>query len=251
MGIDEEGTAIVVFERFDSASLHKFIAGSTWESGSENWSAPVDISAPSPAEVKEAGYPILSINSIGDGVVLWKESAGEKIVIQGAGYSLGTWSFIRTLSSLQDNSGLANIGYDMGVSMNITGNIIAVWPEDPSGQRTPHIKSVPGVGLAISGPLPPVADVKSALEGIGKGIQVVHRFPAHADYINILDWTSPGGVAYFKIYRGGLSSLIGTSSTPHYEDHQREPGKKETYLITSVDLHEHESGPMTIIVHPK
>lgn len=249
VGLDEKGNAVVVFERFDAGFMHKFVSGATWIAGDSNWSLPVDISAPSPAGVAGTGFPLLSINAIGDGVVIWKEFNGEKTVIQGAGYSLGTWSFIRTLSSKSDQAGRLSPHCDMGIALNLAGNIIAVWPEDPSGMNTPHIKSVPGTGLAIAGPMPPLVDEKSLFLGVGKGYQISHRFPAHTDLINILDWTSPGGVAYFNVYRGNLSSLIGTSSTPHYEDHQRERGKKVTYLITSVDVHGHESGPMTIVVN--
>ena len=64
------------------------------------WTLPTDISAPSLSNAKGAGYPVLAINGIGDGVVIWKEYDGTSMVIQGAGYSLGTWSFVfKTLST--------------------------------------------------------------------------------------------------------------------------------------------------------
>jgi hypothetical protein len=251
VAMDDMGNAVVVFERYDGLSLHKFVAGASLPFNETKWSTPVDISVPSPANADGAGYPRLCLNAIGDGVVVWKEFDGEHMVIQGAGYSVGTWSFIRTLSSKDNNSCAPSPGYDLGVSLNRSGNIIAVWPEDPSGGNAQHIKAAPGVGLAMSGPLPPMINVETAHIGIGTGYQVLHRFPAHSDLINILDWTSPGGVAYFRVYRNNLSSLIGSSQSAHYEDHQRVPGQKVIYLITSVDMHEHESGPMAIIVHPK
>jgi hypothetical protein len=37
----------------------------------------------------------------------------------------------------------------------------------------------------------------------------------------------------------------------YFEDHQRVPKQKETYLITVVDENGQESVPMTIVVHPK
>ena len=85
--------------------MHKFISGSVYSSTTKSWSKPLDISAPSPSNVAIAGYPVLSVNSIGDAVVIWKESTGENIVIQGLGYSLGTWSNTTTLSSLDSDSG--------------------------------------------------------------------------------------------------------------------------------------------------
>lgn len=261
VAVDDTGNAVVVFERYDRAVMHKFVTGAILPVNSAAWTAPVDISVPSSAEDDKAGYPRLCLNAIGDGVVVWKEFDGTHMLIQGAGYSLGTWSFIRTLSSTSGNAGALDATYGLGVALNLAGNIFAIWPEDPSGSDTQHIKAAPGekeiqhikaapgVGLAVVGPLPPVLAPESVVFGIGKGFQVVHRFPAHADRINILDWASPGGVAYYKIYRGTLGSLIGTSSTPHYEDHQRVPKEKMTYLITSVDKNEHESGPMAIIVN--
>ncbi|HSX11069.1 MAG TPA: hypothetical protein VLF94_05090 [Chlamydiales bacterium] len=252
VGVDDAGNGVVVFERFDAAAMHKFVAGATLPFQAATWTRPIDISVPSPAEVSAAGFPRLCLNAIGDGVVIWKEFDGSHIVIQGAGYSLGTWSSIRTLSSNRDNSGSSLAAYDMGVSLNLAGNIMAIWPEDPSGSSTHHIKTVPGTGLAIAGPLPPAVDRASVPVGIGVGKQVKHCFPAHSDFINILDWEAPpGSVACYKIYRGNLSSLIATSKEPHYEDHSRVPDEKTTYLITSVDDHDHESGPIAIIVHPK
>lgn len=258
--VDGEGNAVVVFERYNA--MHKFITGASLSKGASAWKAPADISGPSPADALAAGYPVLSMNSIGDGVVIWKEWTGSNMVIQGAGYSLGTWSFIKTLSSLSGDSGARIPAYDIAVTLNEAGNILAIWPEDPSGNGPQQIKTTAGgkvlqqikttagVGLANTGPLPPVADPVTILSGIVTGGQVLHRFPAHWDLINVLSWTSPGGIAYFKVYRGNLSSLIATTTEARYEDHQRIPKQRETYLITSVDIHGQESGPMTIVVHP-
>lgn len=252
IAVDQEGNAVVVFERFDGSVMHKFVTGSILSANSDEWSVPVDISVPSPVEASNAGYPILSLNPIGDGVTIWKEFDGTYTLIQGAGYSLGTWSFIRTLSSQEENAGSSIPAYDIDVSLNLAGNLIAIWPEDSSGSNTPQIKAAPGIGLAIAGPLPPViVDEESISLGIGKGRQVLHRFPAHADLINLIEWASPGGVESYNIYRGNLASRIGTTKTPYFEDHQRIPGERVTYLITSVDTYNHESGPMTIIVHPR
>lgn len=248
VNVDEGGNAVVVFERYNA--MHKFISGASLPKGSSSWKTPVDISAPSPSDAIAAGYPVFAMNSIGDGVVIWKEWTGSNMVIQGAGYSLGTWSFIRTLSSLSGDSGAPTPAYDIAVTLNEAGNILAIWPEDPNGRGPQQIKTTAGVGLANAGPLPPVADPITVLSGIVTGKQVLHRFPAHADLINILSWTSPGGVAYFKVYRGNLSSLVATTTEPHFEDHQRTPKEKETYLITSVDNYGQESGPMTIVVTP-
>lgn len=284
--LDDGGNAVVVFERLDAAAEHKFISGATLPLNGTAWSSPVDISVPSPANAAAAGYPKLCLNGVGDGVVLWKEFDKDRMIIQGAGYSLGRWSFIRTLSSMQGNSGAPVPSYDLAVSLNLAGNIMAVWPEDPTGKNTQHIKAapggqnsrpsetpiatepvenapvghdektshikvLPGVGIAVASPLPPMVSTSSISLGIGTGYQIRHRFPAHSDLINILDWVSPGGVAYFKIYRGDLSSLITTTDKTHYEDHSRNLGERTTYLITSVDSNGHESGPTAIIVHPK
>jgi hypothetical protein len=248
VGVDAAGNAVVVYERYNA--MHKFITGSSLPKGASVWKTPVDVSAPSPSDAAAAGYPVFCMNSIGDGVAIWKESTGTNMVIQGAGYSLGTWSFIKTLSSLSGDSGSPLPAYDIAVVLNEAGNILAIWPEDPHGAGPQQIKTTAGVGLANTGPLPPVPDPVTVLSGIVTGVQVVHRFPAHADLINILSWTSPGGVAYFKVYRGSLSSLVATTTDPRYEDHQRIPKQKETYLITSVDHYGQESGPMTIVVTP-
>ncbi len=248
VGVDAMGNAVVVFERYNA--MHKFITGATLPAGGSAWSLPLDISGPSPSEAASAGYPVFSLNAIGDGIVIWKELTGANITIQGAGYSLGTWSLVKTLSSLDAHSGAIVPTYDIAVSVNLAGNILAIWPEDPSSKGTFQIKATAGAGLANAAPLPPLVEPSSVIEGIVLGTQVRHRFPAHTDLINILTWTTPGGVAYYKIYRGNLSTLIGTSVEPRYEDHQRIPKQRETYLITSVNSHGQESSPMTIVVHP-
>lgn len=249
VGVDAAGNAVVVFERYNA--MHKFIAGASLPFKGAAWSLPVEISGPSSSAADIAGYPVLSLNAIGDGAVLWKEHTGTHIAIQAAGYSLGTWSLSKPLSSANGNAGAPVPAYDMAVSVNLAGNMMAVWPEDPAGNGTLQIKATAGVGLANAGPLPPLADPVNILSGVAFGKQVLHRFPAHADLINILTWTSPGGgVAYYKIYRGSLSALVGTSGNGYYEDHQRIPKQQETYLITSVDGNHQESGPMTIVVSP-
>lgn len=248
VGVDADGNAVVVFERYNA--MHKFIAGTSLPFRASAWKTQVDISGPSPSDSAASGYPVFAMNPIGDGVVIWKEWTGSTMVIQGAGYSLGTWSFIKTLSSLTANSGAPTPAYDISVVLNHAGNILAIWPEDPTGKNTQQIKATAGVGLANAGPLPPLADPVTVLSGIVSGKQVLHRFPAHADLINILSWTSPGGVDHFNVYRGNLSAWIGSTREPRFEDHQRTPKLKETYLITSVDHNGQESGPMTIIVNP-
>lgn len=255
VGVDKEGNAAVVFERYNPEQ--KFICGAVLEKGAGSWSTPSDISTPSPAEAIVAGYPRLSMNSIGDAVVIWKESTGKNIVIQGAGYSLGTWSFTRTLSNPKDNSGAKNPAYDIDVAVNDAGNILAIWPEDPTGNGSLQIKSTTGVGLANKGPKPPVILPQLIEEGVVvleggvlKGKQIIHRFPAHADLINILSWNIPEGAEKFHVYRNHLSSLIATTSEPYFEDHQRKPNEKTMYLVTSVDKNDQESAPVTLIVHP-
>lgn len=246
--LDDEGNAVVVFERFNT--IHKFISGSTLAKGAASWSIPVDISAPSPVDAEAAGYPVFSMNSIGDGVAIWKEWTGTNMVIQGAGYSLGTWSSIRTLSSLMGDAGSPVPAYDIFVTLNDGGNILAIWPEDPSKKGAQQIKATAGVGLANLGPLPPLADPETLMQGVVTGTQRLHRFPAHADLINVLTWTSPGNVTQYNIYRGGLSYLIATTKDTRYEDHQRIPKEPVTYLITSVDHFGQESSPITIVVNP-
>jgi len=231
--------------------LHKFITGAALPFQGSAWSAPTDISAPSFAGAREAGYPVLALNAIGDGVVIWKDYDGVSMVIQGSGYSLGTWSFIKTLSAKGSHAGELFSDYDIDVAVNLAGNIIAVWPEDPMGNGTQQIKATSGVGLANVAPVPPIPDPVTIQNGVAWGVQVLHRFPAHADLINILTWSTNIPSAYYRIYRGNLSTLIGTSTTTRFEDHRRVPKQVETYLITSVDSNEQESSPMTLVVNPK
>lgn len=249
VGVDAAGNAVVVFERYNT--MHKFIAGAALPKGANAWTAPIDLSGPSPSDAAAAGYPIFAMNAIGDGVAIWKEWTGSNMVIQGAGFSLGTWSSIKTLSSFSGDSGAKVPAYDISVALNQAGNILAVWPESPQGVGSQQIKATAGVGLANMGPMPPIAHPMTLIGGIVTGKQELHRFPAHADFINILTWESPGNVAYFNIYRGSLSSLVAQTQNPHFEDHQRIPKQKETYLITSVDQNGQESGPMTIVVQPR
>lgn len=296
VAVDAQGHAIVVYERYDkglkgSNSVNKYIAATTLCYGSNSWSTPVDISGPSldSTLATSAGFPILSVNALGDAVALWKEYDGMHTLIRAAGYSMGTWSLYRTLSSPQDNSG--GHSYDLAVSINEAGSIIAVWPEDPSGIQSHQIKAAAGVGLAIASPHPPISlpqqevaevttpsvtlppvtmpvthidpplpivtqiELAEAIVDppmqVWPGTQVFHRFPGHGDLINQLNWAPPASpIAYYRIYRGGLSSLIGTSKIPYYEDHQRIPGKLESYLITCVDENGQESVPATILVAP-
>jgi hypothetical protein len=163
----------------------------------------------------------------------------------------------KTLSSLEDNSGSSIPGYDISVAMNLAGNIIAVWPEDPSHAESfqlkanaTSLKTTVGTGLANLGPPPPLPEPEMIIEGIASGRQIRHKFPAHSDLINILTWSSSIESLEYKIYRGSLSSLIGTSKVAYFEDHQRVPKKQETYLITSIDKHGQESSPMTLVVTP-
>lgn len=291
LGVDSLGNAVVVYERYAMdgfGSMHKFVAGASLSYNGSSWTEPVDISGPSsnPDSVTGAGYPVLSLNSLGDGVVIWKEYNGNQMVIQGAGYSLGTWSLFKTLSSV---SGSYSIGYDMGVGINSAGNIIAVWPEDPTGNHSQYIQATSGVGLAIASPLPPVSipaepdaivsfpvvslppitvpithptiplpsytlinqNLLATKIDVQPGSQILHRFPCHGDLINILNWSAPSGnFDHYKIYRGNLSTLIGTTKETRFEDHQRIPKKSETYLITCVDSNGQESSPVTITVQP-
>lgn len=248
VGVDAAGNAVVVFERYNP--LHKFIAGAILLKDAPNWSKQIDISTPSPSDAVAAGYPVFAMNAIGDGVAIWKEWTGTNMVIQGAGFSLGTWSSMKTLSNPNGDAGSPSPAYDISVSLNLAGNILAIWPEDPLKTGAQQIKTTAGVGLANLGPLPPAPHPASVMQGIVTGMQVLHKFPAHADLINILTWESPEKVSHFNIYRGSLSSLIGSTTTPRYEDHQRIPKQKVTYLITSVDQYGQESSPITIVVNP-
>lgn len=248
VGVDAAGNAVVVYERYNS--MHKFIAGSILNKAAQNWTKPIDISAPSPSDIAAAGYPVFSMNAIGDGVAIWKEWTGTNMVVQGAGFSLGTWSSIRTLSSQAGDAGSPVPGYDMFVALNEAGNILAIWPEDPLKNGAQQIKATAGAGLANIGPLPPIVAQTTVMQGIVTGVQIKHRFPAHIDLINVLTWESPGNVHHFNVYRKNLSSLIGMTGEARFEDHQRIPKEKETYLITSVDHHGQESAPLTIVVNP-
>lgn len=249
VGVDAEGNAVVVYERYNS--LHKFIASSSLPKEDENWTAPIDISGPSPTDAKSAGYPTFTMNEIGDGVAIWKEWIEGSTVIQGAGFSLGSWSSIRTLSSLSADAGSHLPAYDICVALNSAGNILAIWPEDPLKTGAQQIKATAGAGLANLGPLPPIPAPTTIMEGIVTGWQIKHAFPAHVDLINILTWDSPHTVDHFNIYRGRLSSLIASTKAMRYEDHQRIPKQPETYLITSVDHNGQESSPITIVVNPR
>ncbi|MBU6446260.1 MAG: hypothetical protein KGQ49_02540, partial [Verrucomicrobia bacterium] len=147
IGVDASGNAVVVYERYNP--MHKFIVGSTLHKTATAWTPPIDLSAPSPADAEAAGYPVFSMNTIGDGVVIWKEWTGKNMVIQGAGYSLGSWSPIRTLSSPTGNAGSFAPAYDMFVTLNDAGNILAIWPEDPRNTGGQHIKATGGVSVAV------------------------------------------------------------------------------------------------------
>lgn len=247
--MDEMGNAVIVFERHDS--FHKFIAGASFPRGQTDWSLPTDISAPSELYAKEAGFPVLALNEIGDGVVIWKQFDGQSMMVEGAGYSLGTWSLPKTLSALGSHAAERFAERDIDVSLNLAGNILAVWPEDPTGQGAQQIKATAGAGLANAAPFPPIPHPLTVMEGITSGSQVLHRFPAHADLINILTWSTNIPGASYNVYRGNLSTLIGTTDKMYFEDHQRIPKQKETYLITVLDENGQESSPMTIVVHPK
>lgn len=258
VAIDQNGNAVIVFERFDARN--KYIAGTNLAFKAKIWAPQIDISGPSfyADEIVQAGFPVLSMNEIGDGVAVWREFNGSNLVIQGAGYSLGSWSLFNTLSSGKGNTG--SPFYDFSVAMNNAGNIIAVWPEDLQGNGAFQVRAAVGVGLSVIAPPPPNPPVEIAITptpyisvptpGVASGVQVMQRFPAHADLINVLKWESPPNIAYFMIYRGALHSLIGTSAIPYYEDHRRKPHETVTYLITSVDANGHESAPLTLMVSP-
>src|SRR5690606_22954181 len=119
-----------VFERYDL--LHKYVSSASCDLSTLTWSEPLDISPPSPVNAENAGFPVLAINERGDGVAVWKEYDGKTMVIQGAGYSLGSWSYVKTLSEIGSHAGDLMATYDMDVAINEAGQIMAVWPEDPT-----------------------------------------------------------------------------------------------------------------------
>ena len=246
VGVDGAGNGVVVFERYNA--MHKFISAADLPFKGSSWTSPRDISGPTDFAGDGTGYPVLSINSIGDGVAVWKESTRTHRIIRGSGYSLGTWCLPQTLSSADTHSGASP--YDVGVSLNLAGNIIAVWPEDPSRTGSFQIKATAGAGLANLGPPPPLPDPLTIQTDIVFGQQKKIRFPAHTDLINILTWVSSNGAAYYNVYHEDLARRIGRTDKPLYEHHQREPEKQEIYLVTSVDQYGQESGPITIVVPP-
>lgn len=290
LAVDGEGNSIVVYSRYDvppgQPPFNLFIAAVHYDAKTGKWSTPVDISAPSrlPLEATSGGFPVVATNAIGDGVAIWKEYTGDRLLVQGAGFSLGTWSLARTISPLYAADSRQFADYDLGVAVNLAGNALAVWPEDPRGIRSPQIKATLGVGLAIVGPRPPlvhkdaaslyqrlVADALSpptkggegprapkfeAEElpcgpGAACGVQIIHRFPAHADLINVLCWSpseDPG--VYYRVYRGSFETMLGTTRGTYFEDHQRPPNQTETYFITAVDGNGQESAPVTFFVAP-
>lgn len=248
IGVDGFGNATIVFEREDS--YHKFIAGANLPKGAHAWTEQIDISGPTPKEQIAAGYPVFAMNQTGDGVAIWKEWTGENMVIQGAGYSLHSWSSIKTLSSSTGQAGSETPAYDISVALNLAGHVLAIWPEDPQLTGTQQIKATAGMGLANRGPKPPKINPTTLMNGVATGRQILIKFPAHADLVNLLEWSCVEYVDHFNIYRTNLATLIGTTKELRYEDHQREPKKKVTYLITSVDRFGHESGPITLIVDP-
>jgi|GEM_PF-5686232 len=97
---------------------------------------------------------------------------------------------------------------------------------------------------------PLIPTLSPPTSGVLYGAQVIRRFPGHADHVNILQWApSPSAVTY-NVYRNDFAFLIGTTSGPYFEDHQRWPGQREFYFVTAVDGEGHESSPITIVVHP-
>lgn len=251
IGVDTAGNGVVVFERYNS--LHKFVASALLPFQAKQWSHATDISAPSPAASTLAGYPLLALNAIGDGVAIWFEENKAQISVQGAGYALGTWSPSKILAFFHDKTGLSVPAY--AISINLTGNIMAVWPAPPSPAEPSQIFALPGIGLANLAPPPPLVDPSTLgvdIFGIASGKQTIHRFPAHSDIINTITWHIPNvSVSHYNIYRNSFSILVGTSTSPYFEDHQRTWKQDETYLITCVDQNGQESSPLTLVVRSK
>lgn len=253
VGVDGEGNALVVYERNDW--MHKFIASASLPFQGQAWNAPIDLSSPTPRSFGKAGFPTLAFNEIGDAVAIWKEYNGEKLVVGGAGYATGTWSMIKILSSPDQEAGSDGLE-DLSISMNTAGNILAIWPEDTSHKGSYQIKATVGVALAATAPLPPkikIDDPEQIVQiimGVATGKQVKRRFPAHTDLINILNWDPSNEAVFYRVYRGHLAGLVGTTQATRYEDHRREPKKQETYLITAVDRNGQESPPITLVVKP-
>ena len=265
MAVDSGGNGIVVFEQFNAGLKSYFIVGASLPFNAAEWSSPQPISGPGSLD------PIVVVNSIGDGVALWKN---KNQIFEASGFSSGNWSLFRTLSTTKNS---LNSPYNFGLDINLHGNIFAAWAEDPNNTNSHQVRAIAGIGITVAGTLPPLSlPVIDAplpnynIEEIGgktenrteeynkerpwggnfAGYQVLHRFPAHADLINILNWTAPAGVNSYKIYREDTDHMVGRTVATYFEDHQRSPGKEETYLITSVDIHGQESSPITIIVAP-
>lgn len=255
VALDEKGDGLIVYTRSDRGPEkqpeYQFVSAAFFPHSNQTPLRPTDVSGPS-SPLGFGCYPWVGFNTIGDGVLLWKQ---DDQILRGAGFSLGSWSLFQPIS--QPSSRSTSLSYrDYAVALNPAGQMIAVWSEKGGEEKSYKIKASLGVGLAVSSPQPPIPtaalhpEVSLSTIGVGSGTQFLCQFPGHGDLYNVLNWTYEGPVSQFRIYRGHLGDLAGTSSRPYFEDHQRPPNQQETYLITAVDADGHESAPLTLVVKP-
>ena len=90
----------------------------------------------------------------------------------------------------------------------------------------------------------------------GKGFQTKAQYPSQTNYINVLTWNSPasaGVPAFYEIYRGSLTNLIGTAPGNGqliFRDPNRMKNTIYTYYIVAVSASGIRSAPAVVVIHP-
>lgn len=184
------------------------------------------------------GNPAVAMNANGDAVIAWAASAVNVHIFASTATYPGAWSTPVDMTNVGEDNFFASVGIDS------TGNTVAAWN---NGSGAPFFTQAVYGTLAVP-PVPPPAPVPAPLNG--GGFQTINRFPTVADFINVISWENPGGVAYFRVYRGDLNTLIGQTGETSYQDHRRRPGAQVIYYVTAVDASGAESSPLEISVAP-
>ncbi|MBJ7432836.1 MAG: exo-alpha-sialidase [Microbacteriaceae bacterium] len=117
LGLNDAGQAVAVWKR--SNGSNDTIQTSYSTNGGLTWSSVATISA----TLQNAGNPQVSLNSVGQAVVVWKRNDGSNDIIQARRSTDGgqTWSGVENLSAAGHSAD------NPQVSLNDAGQAVAVW----------------------------------------------------------------------------------------------------------------------------
>ena len=167
------GTAVAVWERFDTGSLTVEAAVRARRGG---WSAPTTLSTAG----RSATDPHVAVDVLGDATAVWQESTGGDILVRSASRGLrGGWTDPATLGAP------STFSTHPRVDVSLTGEAVAVWALRTTGNGVVQAAARrPARGWSaartISDPAVSAADPEVAVSALGDAVSAWQAFPGTA-----------------------------------------------------------------------